>query len=203
MEIKLQCGDTITIPDGCKAIIKDGSVVFEKEEKEEAKTQDFKDGDVLTSLFDNKVVFIFKEDESKQKDNTNGYYVCHIYVSSSIGYTIEVPTKDSLSFCGHKDDVRLATNEEKQLLFDKMKEQGLLWNAEEKRVEKIRWRAKKYEKYYFCDANLLVRSIDDTYSTFDNELWDAFNHFRKEEQAEEAARRVKETLRKYHEEIGE
>ena len=203
MEIKLQCGDTITIPDGCKAIIKDGSVVFEKEEKEEAKTQDFKDGDVLTSLFDNKVVFIFKEDESKQKDNTNGYYVCHIYVSSSIGYTIEVPTKDSLSFCGHKDDVRLATNEEKQLLFDKMKEQGLRWNAEEKRVEKIRWRAKKGENYYFFDANLLVRSIDDTYSTFDNELWDAFNHFRKEEQAKEAAKRVKETLRKYHKEIGE
>ena len=203
MEIKLQCGDTITIPDGCKAIIKDGSVVFEKEEKEEAKTQDFKDGDVLTSLFDNKVVFIFKEDESKQKYNKNDYYVCHIYVSYSAGYVIEVPTKDSLSFCGHKDDVRLATNEEKQLLFDKMKEQGLLWNAEEKRVEKIRWRAKKYEKYYFFDANLLVRSIDDTYSTFDNELWDAFNHFRKEEQAKEAAKRVKETLRKYHKEIGE
>ncbi len=36
MEIKLQCGDTIAIPDGCKATIKDRSVVFEKE---------FKDGD--------------------------------------------------------------------------------------------------------------------------------------------------------------
>lgn len=203
MEIKLQCGDTITIPDGCKAIIKDGSVVFEKEEKEEAKTQDFKDGDVLTSLFDNKVVFIFKEDESKQKDNTNGYYVCHIYVSSSIGYTIEVPTKDSLSFCGHKDEVRLATNKEKQFLFDKMKEQGLLWNAEEKRVEHIRWRAKKHEDYNFINADLSVSLMDDTYSSFDNKLWDAFNHFRKEEQAKEAAKRVKETLRKYHEEIGE
>lgn len=74
--------------------------------------QEFKDGDVLTSLFDNKVVFIFKEDESKQKYNKNDYYVCHIYVSYSAGYVIEVPTKDSLSFCGHKDDVRLATNEE-------------------------------------------------------------------------------------------
>ena len=84
-----------------------------------------------------------------------------------------------------------------------MKAQGLRWNAEKKKVEKIRWRAKKGENYYFFDANLLVRSIDDTYSTFDNELWDAFNHFRKEEQAEEAAKRVKETLRKYHEEIGE
>ena len=199
MKVELQSGDTIAIPKGCKAVIKYGCVVFEKEEE----VQDFKDGDILTSLFDNKVVFIFREDESKQKYNKNGYYVCHIYVSDSAGYAIEVPTKDSLSFCGHKDDVRLATNEEKQLLFDKMKEQGLRWNAEEKRVEKIRWRAKKYEQYYFFDANLLVRSIDDTYSTFDNELWDAFNHFRKEEQAEEAAKRVKETLRKYHEEIGE
>lgn len=30
MKVELQCGDTITIPKGCKAIVKDGSVVFEK-----------------------------------------------------------------------------------------------------------------------------------------------------------------------------
>nr|DAX76097.1 MAG TPA: hypothetical protein [Caudoviricetes sp.] len=203
MEIKLQCGDTITIPDGCKAIIKDGSVVFEKEEKEEAKTQDFKDGDVLTSLFDNKVVFIFKEDESKQKDNTNGYYVCHIYVSSSIGYTIEVPTKDSLSFCGHKDEVRLATNKEKQFLFDKMKEQGLLWNAEEKRVEKIRWRAEDGKEYYYV-GNQGILMVDTEGGVCADESRHEFgNYFRTSEQDEEAAKRVKETLRKFHEEIGE
>ena len=135
MKVELQCGDTITIPEGCKATIKDGSVVFEKEEK----LQDFKDGDVLTSLFDNKVVFIFKEDESKQKYNENGYYVCH-----TADYVIDVSTKDSLFFCGHKKDVRLATEKEKQFLFAKMKEQGLKWNAEEKRVEKIRWRLLLY-----------------------------------------------------------
>lgn len=200
MKVELQCGDTITIPEGCKAIVKDGSVVFEKEEQ---KDQEFKDGDVLTSLFDNKVVFIFREDESKQKYNKNGYYVCHIYVSHSTGYTIEVPTKDSLSFCGHKNDVRLATNEEKQFLFDKMKEQGLKWNAEAKRVEKVRWRAKKDGDYYFIDINLTVKSLDDTYSTFDNGLWDALNYFRTKEHTSEAAKRVKETLKKYHEEIGE
>lgn len=200
MKVELQNGDRITIPEGCKAQINGNEVVVEKEE---AKTQDFKDGDVLTSLRDNKVVFIFKEDKLKQKYNENGYYVCHIYVSDSAGYAIEVPTKDSLSFCGHKDDVRLATNEEKQLLFDKMKEQGLRWNAEEKRVEKIRRRAKHGEYYYWIDVNLVIRNIDDTYSTFDNELWDAFNYFRTKEQAEEATKRVKEVLRKYHEEIGE
>lgn len=203
MKVELQCGDTITIPDGCKAIVKDGSVVFEKEEKEEAKTQDFKDGDVLTSLFDNKVVFIFKEDESKQKYNKNDYYVCHIYVSSSIGYTIEVPTKDSLSFCGHKDEVRLATNKEKQFLFDEMKKQGLKWNAEEKRVEKIRWRSEKCENYYFLHSDLSISIMGDTYSSMDDEFWGTFNYFRTEKQAEEAAKRVKEALRKYHEEIGE
>lgn len=202
MKVELQCGDTITIPDGCKAIVKDGSVVFEKEEKEEAKTQDFKDGDVLTSLFDNKVVFIFKEDESKQKYNKNDYYVCHIYVSYSAGYVIEVPTKDSLSFCGYKDDVRLATNEEKQLLFDKMKEQGLLWNAEEKRVEKIRWRAKYDEKYFTTSICGQIRSFHERNDDYDNTYYDAYAYFRTEEQTKEAARRVKETLRKYHEELG-
>lgn len=203
MEVTLKAGDSLNIPEGCKAVIKDNVVVIEKEKKEEAKTQDFKDGDVLTSLFDNKVVFIFKEDESKQKYNKNDYYVCHIYVSYPAGYVIDVPTKDSLSFCGYKEDVRHATNEEKQFLFDKMKEQGLLWNAEEKRVEKIRWRAKEGGDYYFIDVDLTVKSIDDTYSTFDNKLWDTLNYFRTKEQAEEAAKRMKEVLPKYHEEIGE
>ena len=203
MKVELQCGDAITIPEGCKAQINGNEVVIEKEEKEEAKTQEFKDGDVLTSLFDNKVVFIFKEDESKQKYNENGYYVCHIYVSDSAGYAIEVPTKDSLSFCGHKDDVRLATNEEKQLLFDKMKEQGLRWNAEEKRVEKIRWRAKCGEKYYFLNGNFSVDCATSTDRWFDDIHYNSFCQFRTEEYAREAAKRVKEVLCKYHEEIGE
>lgn len=203
MKVKLKCGDSITIPDGCKAIVKDGSVVFEKEEKEEAKIQDFKDGDVLTSLFDNKVVFIFKEDELKQKENKNDYYVCHIYVSSSIGYTIEVPTKDNLSFCGHKDEVRLATNQEKQFLFDKMKEQGLQWNAEEKRVEKIRWRAMGNEIYYYVGSNMEVYTFSPSQSEDEEDDFNSYNYFRTKGQAKVAAKRVKETLRKYHEEIGE
>ena len=34
MEVKLKAGDSLNIPEGYKAIIKDGSVVFEKEEKD-------------------------------------------------------------------------------------------------------------------------------------------------------------------------
>ncbi|MBF1565812.1 MAG: hypothetical protein HXO16_01885 [Prevotella salivae] len=198
MKIELQNGDRITIPEGCKAQINGNEVVVEKEKKEEAKTQEFKDGDVLTSLFNNKVVFIFKEDELKQKDNRNGYYVCH-----TADYVIDVPTKDSLFFCGHKKDVRLATEEEKQLFFDKMKEQGLRWNAEEKRVEKIRWRAKKGEAYCRMGLGGGVFYEIDRRTDADNVFYDTLNYFHTEEQTKEAARRVKEVLRKFHEEIGE
>lgn len=198
MKVELQCGDTITIPEGCRAQINGNEVVVEKEEKEEAKTQEFKDGDVLTSLFDNKVVFIFKEDELKQKDNKNGYYVCH-----TGNYVIDVSTKDSSYYCGYKEGVRLATDKEKQFLFNKMEEQGLRWNAEEKRVEKIRWRAKYGEKYYFLNGNFSVDCATSTNRWFDDIHYNSFCQFRTEEQAKEAAKRVKETLRKYHEEIGE
>lgn len=196
MKVELQCGDTIAIPEGCKAIVKDGSVVFEKEEKE--KEQEFKDGDVLTLRLNNKFIFIFKEDELKQKENKNGYYVCH-----KANHVINVATKDNLLFCGYKKDVRLATEEEKQLLFGKMEEQGLKWNAEEKRVEKLRWRAKEGERYYALGRALESVILYENGDTYDDDLWNALNHFRTEEHSKEAARRVKETLRKFHEEIGE
>nr|DAY26686.1 MAG TPA: JmjC domain, hydroxylase [Caudoviricetes sp.] len=115
MKVELQAGDTITIPEGCKAVINDGSVVFEK-------VQDFKDGDVLTLLRNNKAVFIFRKDEAKQKNNENDYYVGY-----TASYCIDVPTKGSPFFYGHKKDVRFATEEEKQFLFNKMKEKGLRW----------------------------------------------------------------------------
>lgn len=188
MKIELQCGDSITIPKGCKATIKDGSVVFEKEQK-------FKDGDILAykDSLSNTFPFIYKDTDE------TGFYIFYVGVDCSENIQL---LDDADNRWGNAP-LRYATEEEKQFLFDKMKEKGLKWNAEEKRVEKIRWRAKKGENYYFFDAKLVVRNIDEAYSAFDNEVWDAFNHFRTEEQTEEAAKRVKEVLKKFHEEIGE
>ena len=41
MEVKLKAGDSLNIPEGCKEVIKDNVVVFEKE---------FEEGDVLHSI---------------------------------------------------------------------------------------------------------------------------------------------------------
>lgn len=192
MEIKLQCGDTITIPEGCKATIKDGSVVFEKEEKKE---QEFKDGDVLVLVVNGKRcnAFIYK---STDKRGFHYYYV-------GLDVCNQISISESLSDRWSNNDLSYSTEEEKQQLFDKMKEQGLKWNAEEKRVEKIRWRAKKGEEYHFVGNILIARSASEGNDDFDSKLWNALNYFRTEEQAKEAAKRVKETLRKYHEEIRE
>lgn len=181
-------GDKIIIPEGCKVIINGNEIIIEKDENE------FKDGDVLVSNDKyERFPLIFKGNDNK---GFHKFYACLGYYGN---LTI---CKEDAERCGNSG-LSLATEEEKQLLFDKMKEQGLRWNAEEKRVEKMRWRAEKGEEYHFLSNGLTEGSATETNVSFDKELWDSFNYFRTEEQAEEAARRVKETLRKYHEEIGE
>lgn len=196
MEIKLQCGDTITIPKDCKAIVKDGSVVFEREKED----KEFKDGDILIddrkfSEFPCKIIMIYKGTKSEE-----GGYECYFF-RNLIGSLVINEGCCSSDFV----KIRPATEEEKAELFAEMKEQGLKWNAEEKKVEEIRWRAILHDYYYFISTTGTICKTEAKSEEINtcNSRYDFFNQFRTEEQAEEGARRVKETLMKYHEEIGE
>lgn len=142
MKVELQCGDSITIPDGCKAVVKDGSVTFVKEEED----KEFKDGDILIddrklSEFPCKIIMIYKGAKSE-----DGCYECYIFRNLMGSLVI------NKGCCGSEFvRIRHATEEEKAELFDKMKEQGLKWNAEEKKVEKIKWRAEEGDGYFYVD----------------------------------------------------
>lgn len=182
MEITLKAGDSLNIPEGCKAIIEDDLITIIEEKQEE-----FKEGDILHSINTNRML-IFKKYRENSKLLFSDYFNNARGSNSDDWFT---------------NKFRLATEDEKQLLFDKMKEQGLKWNAEEKRVEKLRWRADVGVKYYFVDSLLDVLYIKECWSSLCNKHYSARNYFRTEEQAEEAAKRVKETLRNYHEEIKE
>lgn len=188
MKVELQCGDTIAIPDGCKATVKDGSVVIEKEEK-------FKDGDILVSFVNEERynAFIYKGTDK------NGFH--SYYVGVDACKLLSISTSPSGRWCS--SNLSYATEEEKQLLFKKMKEQGLKWNVEEKKVENIRWRAKKGEEYHFMNTDFTTVNTTELGDDVDTNRYDALNYFHTEEQTSEAAKRVKETLRNYHEEIGE
>lgn len=188
MEVKFNAGDMCVIPDGCKATIKDGVVIFEKEEK-------FKDGDILVSFVNGERynAFIYKGTDK------NGFH--SYYVGVDVCKLLSISTSPSNRWC--YSNLSYATEEEKQLLFDKMKEQGLKWNAKEKRVEKLLWRADAGEEYYFINSSLKVMKIEECWSILCSEHYSANNYFRTKEQAEEAAKRIKEVLFNYHEEIGE
>lgn len=192
MKVELQCGDTITIPEGCKATIKDGSVVFEKEEQNE---QEFKDGDVVVPVLDGHrlYAFIYK---STDTEGSHSFYVGLDTCSKLI-----ISESPDVRWCDN--DLSHATKEEKDVLFYSMKEKGLQWNAEEKRVEKIRWRAKGKEIYYYVGKNMEVYTFSPSTSEDEEDDFKSYNYFRIKEQAKEAAKRIREALRQYHEEIGE
>lgn len=154
-------------------------------------TRNFRDGDFIINREDG-FMLIFKE------KGADGFIYDHAFLNFGEDVTISIfPCECSL------EDFQPATEEEKQLLFDKMKERGLRWNAEEKRVEKIRCRAKKDGRYHFLNSYLTTITTSEVGDYTDTSRYNAFNYFRTEEQAKEAAERVKETLHKYHEEIGE
>ena len=185
MIVELQAGDTITIPEGCKAIVNGNEVVVEKEEKE------FKRGDVIVSKMNEILLVDVHSFENR--------------ILRSFGHIQQdgILFNSSYSSWNEHHTWRLATEEEKQLLFDKMKEQGLKWNAEKKRVEPIMWRAESGKEYYYVgNRGILMVDTEDGHIA-DANRYKFGNYFHTKEQAEEAAKRVNETLRKYHEEIGE
>ena len=182
MKVELQSGDRITIPEGCKAIIEDDLITIIEEKQEE-----FKEGDILHSINTNRML-IFK------KYRENSKFLFSDYFNNARG---------SNSDDWFTNKFRHATEEEKQTLFDKMKEQRLRWNAEEKRVEKIRWRAKDGKEYYYVGNQGILMVDKEDGICADQNRYEFSNYFRTSEQVEEAAKRVKEVLRKYHEEIGE
>ncbi len=192
MKVELQNGDRITIPEGCKAQINGNEVVVVKEEK----SKDFNRGDILVSL-SNEIILV------DDYDFKGGHLYSFVHVDRS-GQLSKKPYFQWNEW----HDWRLATEEEKQLLFDKMKEQGLRWNAEEKRVEKIRWRAEERKIYYYVSNEMNVSSTcrpkkGEHLYDYEGNSYLSYNYFRTKEQAEEATKRMKEVLRKYHEEIGE
>lgn len=174
-KIESQHNDTIVIPEGYRAVVENGRITFQKE---------FKDGDVLHSTESDELL-IFKK------------YTGNDEFSSHCNYSEE---SDSYWIARY---FRHATEEEKQLLFNKMTERGLRWNAEDKRIETIKWRANGGEKYFYINSKGVIKK-DEEKGYCDDECRYAFgNYFRTYEQAKEVAKRMKEVSHKYHYEIGE
>jgi hypothetical protein len=186
MKVILKNNGARKVYENCEIEIKENEIIV---------TRKFKDGDFIINREDG-FMAIFKE------KGAGGFLYDYAFLNFGEDVTIS-----NIAFSGFLEDFQPATEEEKQMMHDALKKQGLQWNAEEKRVEKrvekIRWRAKKGGDYHFLTSYLTTITTSEVGDYTDTSRYDALNYFRTKKQVEEAAKRVKETLRKYHEEIGE
>nr|DAM56676.1 MAG TPA: hypothetical protein [Caudoviricetes sp.] len=175
MEIKLSAGDKIQIPTGCKATIEENTIIIE-EQKEE-----FKDGDILyTDLSGN--ILIFKSYE-RNRPSFESYF----------------NIKGVGNFYWNPVYFRHATEEEKQAFFDELKEQGLHWNPEAKKMERIRWRVRAHTEYFYINDLGEVDTCEDWgEGSHDDEYYNLGNYYLPHErvQAEEDAKAIKAIFEK-------
>lgn len=106
------------------------------------KQSEFKDGDILaspSSLFEGDYVFIFNGYDNQ---NYLGYYVAVDNDSDKLYFS------DGNNWCYNDNDVRFATDEDKQRLFDALAKENKAWDAEKKQIVdlKPKWTPKPFDR---------------------------------------------------------
>lgn len=165
---------TIELKEGQTARIIGGKIIIE--EAFEPKEGDFvrhEDGDII----------VFK---SAGKD---GRCYFHAACDEAVLY---LPQNKDDSYGFMKDIEGYATESEIQTLLDALDKEGYRWNAEEKRVEKKRWRAKEGERYWFVDDSGSSDSVIDEHDFIDKGRFDSGNYFQTKEEADAFAPKVRE-----------
>lgn len=167
---------------GEEFIVIDGYKIFSSEQAARQyvaeKTWEPKDGEVCYNE-DNESISIFKDADSDIRSSVHcGIdHLCRFYTNSTLWSYPDRP----------------ATPSESQLLFDKLAEAGYRWNAEEKKVEKVRWRARRGELYWTIINGSISWRVDDK-NVIDNGFYNSGLYFRTRTQAEAAFEAVKNLL---------
>lgn len=153
---------TFTIPENCKTVTVeqvDNQIIatFEKECIP-------KDGDFIATKFDTRgCIFIYKSENEEESDNADTY--CGLDNKKCISYD------DSFGLYSMGTEFSLATEPEKQQLLDALAKDGKRWDAENKKVVKLSWRAEKgcwYQAIKLLDSG---RATIETYKEAESE-WD-------------------------------
>ena len=179
MELKLNSGDVITIPDDCKAVIKDKIITVEKA------VQEFKDGDfVCANNIGGKFLIIYK---SKRGCSSTYYHAAtyNVYCGNHVSYN---------DWCVY-DDARIATEEEKQFLLDALHADGKDWDADKKQIVDYKRKPNIGDNYYYIDCFLDV--VDDLWSDdrMDDLVYTSGNCFKTKEEAQKYADKFSEILK--------
>lgn len=113
MELTLNVGDNINIPENCEVVVKDNTLTIKE------KPRNFKDGDILVVKDNSSFIVIFKEYDKLNKETFISYF-----------------NNQGLSNTNWSSPCfRKATEEEKQNFLNGLEERGLKWDPTVKVVE--------------------------------------------------------------------
>ena len=181
MEVKLESGDKFNIPSGCMAVVSDGVVTIEKETP-------FKVGDFLYYYAKGWGfgVCIFMD---FIKESANGI---HYYAATDVSG--EIMIGDCL--CTEWDVLRIATEEEKNFLLNRLHDDGKDWDAVNKKIIEYKWQPKYVEPYYMISSLFNVIRLIWGNTAFDFDLLQKGNCFKTEEEAQDKADEIIKILNK-------
>ena len=111
---------------------------------------EFKDGDVIVDKYG--AVAIYKRVHSSYEEP---YVDFHCGITSE-DRSLYIKDSNSLQHCGKIDSIRFATEEEKQELFQAIKDKGYHWNPETKTLEVIQPKFKDGDVLYIRSVNTWI-----------------------------------------------
>jgi len=169
----------INVPEGCKVVSVETTdkmvvVKFEKEEPE------FKENDIVF-LDSVESVMIFDYIDDSDVIHTKCFY-------STLQNKLSTKT---INVCGK---MRNATDSEKQLLFDKLKEKCLMFDGE----NVVRWRSNVRCDFYYLSGNSMVMNAVECGHNWQDSAYKSGNYFPTRELAESFKKQYLELLDNFH-----
>ena len=186
MEVKLESGDRVNIPNGCKAVIDNGVITIEKD----CILDELKNGDFIC--------YSYREIGSECcLAIFEGIYKLGKMMLCHVAFETNECVKVNNCITSVLKRVRFATEKEKQWMLEKLHAEGKDWDAENKRIIEYKWKPKDGEDYYMI--NTLFNVIRCTWSSsgFDFDLLKSGNCFKTEEEAKAKANEIIKILNKY------
>ena len=171
----------IDVPEGCRVVSVETTdeMVVVKFEKEEHK---FKENDVITCIDEcYKWIAIYKDEINETSFN------------AKVIYTIQNEMFEKNSWAVYANP-SLATESEKQLLFDKLKEKCLMFDGK----DIVRWRAEKWDYYWYISGNATIKRAQNFYEIWDQMTYESGNYFPTKEMAEAFKKQYLELLKNFH-----
>ena len=179
----------INVPEGCKVMtveVINDRIVLQVEKEEKNKLNDdfmFKENEILFCR-NSETAWIAIFNKCKDK--------CSFY--AKVVYVVGTEDLAENEWCFYGKMVRLATDSEKQLLFDKLKEKCLMFDGE----NIVRWRSNVRCDFYYLSGDSMVMNAVECGHNWQDNAYKSGNYFPTRELAEAFQKVYIESLNNFH-----